>query len=95
MKKLLLLSLIIIGCSGKTSLNDADKEYVRTTLDLLKTRSNFSVQEDSNAVKRSLDSVYKRHHTSAGEYKKETESFSTDRDRTAAIFSAINDSIGK
>lgn len=84
-----------ISCGGKPSLNSDDTEYVRTTLDLLRTRANFTPTEDSTSIKRSLDSVYRRHHTSAADYQAQTLSFSDDHDRVSAIFAAINDSIGK
>jgi hypothetical protein len=91
----ILLSAFAIGCSDHPSLNDQDTGYVRTTLDLLKTRANFIPTEDSIHIKLSLDSVYRRHHTSAAEYKAQTLSFSDDPKRAEVIFGAINDSISK
>jgi hypothetical protein len=87
--------LFVTACGGKPSLNSAETEYVKTTLDLLRTRANFLPAEDSVSIKRSLDSVYRRHHTSAVEYQAQTVSRSNDPDRTGVIFAAINDSIGK
>ncbi len=87
--------LFVIACNGKPTLNSTDTEYIRTTLDLLRTRANFLPPEDSMSIKLSLDSVYRRHHTSSAEYQAQTVSLSKDPDRTGVIFAAINDSIGK
>ncbi|HEY3873983.1 MAG TPA: hypothetical protein VGM92_00770 [Candidatus Kapabacteria bacterium] len=84
-----------ISCGGKTSLSSTDQDYVNITLDLLRTRAAFAPGIDSIRIMRSLDSVYTRHHTTLVEYKKESSALSEDRDRTAAVFNAINDSIGK
>ncbi len=96
MKYILVLSvLLVISCGGKPSLNDEDTDYVRTTLDLLRTRANFIPTEDSTQIKLSLDSVYRRHHTSAADYKAKTVALANDAKRTEAIFGVINDSISK
>ncbi|HZK75457.1 MAG TPA: hypothetical protein VFD13_00990 [Candidatus Kapabacteria bacterium] len=70
-------------------------DYIRTTVDLLKTRANFAVAEDSAHVKYSLDSVYNRHHISAAEYRTQTTSLADDPKHAEAVFAAINDSISK
>jgi hypothetical protein len=90
-----LLLALALGCSDHSSLNDQDTDYVRTTLDLLKTRANFIPTEDSTHIKLSLDSVYRRHHTSAANYKAQTLAFVDDPKKAEAIFGVINDSIGK
>jgi hypothetical protein len=86
---------LLIGCSDHPSLNEHDGDYVRTTLDILKTRANFVPTEDSMQIKLSLDSVYSRHHTSAEDYKAKTIALSDNPKRAEAIFDAINDSISK
>lgn len=91
----LLLTAIIMGCSDHPSLNSQDTEYVRTTLDLLRTRANFAPTQDSTSISSSLDSVYRRHHTSAADYQAKTLALSADQKRAEGIFNAINDSIGK
>jgi hypothetical protein len=90
-----LLSALAIGCSDHPSLNDQDTDYVRTTLDLLKTRANFIPTEDSIHIKLSLDSVYHRHRTSAADYKAQTLVLTDDPKKAEVIFGAINDSISK
>jgi hypothetical protein len=97
MKHFFLVQLVFLvcSCSGKPSLNSSDIEYVRTTLDLLHTRAQFIPTEDSVSVERSLDSVYRKHHTSATEYKAQTLSLADEPKRAEVIFNAINDSIGK
>jgi hypothetical protein len=90
-----LFVLSVVACGGKPTLNDEDTDYVRTTLDLLRTRANFIPTEDSTQIKQSLDSVYRRHHTSAADYKAKTVALADDAKRTEAIFGAINDSISK
>ena len=90
-----LFVLFVVACSGKTSLTPADTEYVGTTLDLLKTRANFAPAEDSMSIKLSLDSVYRKHHTSAADYQAKTVAFSDDPKRAEVIFGAINDSVSK
>ncbi|HET6399977.1 MAG TPA: hypothetical protein VFH95_01125 [Candidatus Kapabacteria bacterium] len=97
MKKIffVLAVLFVAACAKKPSLNDADTEYIRTTVDLLKTRANFAVGEDSVHIKYSLDSVYRRHHTSAAEYRTQTVSLATDPKHAEAVFAAISDSISK
>ncbi len=95
MKKFIPILFCLAACGGKSSLNTADQDYVRTSIDLIRTRASFTVNQDSLAIERSLDSVYARHHTSAKQYQDETVALSSDRDRTAAIFAAINESIGK
>jgi hypothetical protein len=91
----LLLTVIIIGCSDHPSLNSQDTEYVRTTLDLLRTRANFVSTQDSASITLSLDSAYRRHHTSAADYQSKTLALSNDPKKAELIFNAINDSIGK
>lgn len=97
MKKLIfvLFVLCVTSCSGKPSLNSSDMNFIRTTVDLLKTRANFAVAEDSSHVKYSLDSAYRRHHTSAVEYRSQTASLADDPKHAEAVFAAINDSISK
>jgi hypothetical protein len=92
---LVLSVLCVVACGGKPTLNEEDTDYVRTTLDLLRTRANFIPMEDSTSIKLSLDSVYRRHHTSAEAYKTQTVALSDDPKHTEAIFGAINDSISK
>ncbi len=87
--------LSVAACSGKSALNDDDTAYIETTLDLLKTRANFIPTEDSMQIKLSLDSVYRRHHTSAANYKAQTLTMTDDPKKAEAIFGAINDSISK
>ena len=87
--------LSIAACNGKPALNYDDTNYVRTTLDLLKTRANFIPTEDSASIKLSLDSVYRQHHTSAAEYKAQTLAMTDDPKKAEAIFGAINDSVSK
>jgi len=92
---LFLIALLVSSCAGKVSLTPADTEYIITTLDLLKTRANFASAEDSINIKLSLDSVYRKHHTSAADYQAKTVALSDDRKHAEAIFGAINDSINK
>ncbi len=95
MKRLILVPFFLVACGGKPTLTPTDTEYVRTTLDLLKTRANFAPVEDSAHIAFSLDSVYRRHHTSASDYKAQTLSFAGDPKRGEVIFNALNDSVGK
>ena len=90
-----MIAALLIGCSDHPSLNTQESEYVRTTLELLKTRANFIPSEDSTHIKLSLDSVYRKHHTSATDYQAKTLALSDDSKLAEAIFGAINDSISK
>ena len=97
MKRFFLVLIIpfVVACGGKPTLSPSDTDYVRTTLDLLKTRANFAPNEDSTRIKLSLDSAYQRHHSSAADYQAKTLALSDDPQRAEAIFGAINDSIGR
>ncbi len=92
---LILIVLFVTACNNKPKLNADDIAYIKTTVDLLKTRANFAAGEDSTLVKLSLDSVYRRHHTSAPEYRTQTVSLANDLQHAEAVFAAINDSISK
>ena len=92
---LVLLATFAYGCVSKPSVNEEDIEYIQTTMDLLKARANFAVEEDSIHLKLSLDSVYQRHHTSAQAYQKQTISLADDPKHAEIVFTAINDSIAK
>jgi hypothetical protein len=87
--------LCIVACTSKPRITNDDIAYIRTTIDLLKTRANFTLAEDSAHFKYSLDSVYRRHHTSAAEYRTQTISLVDDPKHAEAVFAAINDSISK
>jgi hypothetical protein len=91
---LVLLALSIVSCKGKPSLDSDDKEYIRTSVDLLRTRAHFGSQTDSAHIVMSLDSVYKRHHTTREAYTKETTALADDPKHAVLIFNAINDSVG-
>jgi hypothetical protein len=97
MKKMIFVLFVLCAasCGGKPSLNSTDTEYVHTTVDLLKARANFAVGEDSIHITRSLDSVYRQHHTSASQYRTQTVSLADDPKHAEAVFAAINDSISK
>ena len=95
MKRLLVLCLlVVVSCKGKPTLNDDDKQYINTTLDLLRTRANLQPQFDSARIMTALDSVYRLHHTTRGDYKKETIALAEDTKHAELVFNAINDSIG-
>ncbi len=90
-----LLAICLLGCSDHPKLSSQDLDYVQTTVDLLRTRANFIPAQDSLSIKRSLDSIYRKHHTSAAEYQAQTLALSNDPKQAEAIFNAINDSISK
>jgi hypothetical protein len=89
-----LLVFIVLSCKGKPSLSDDDKAYIRTTIDLMRTRANFGPNTDSLHVLQSLDSVYKRHHTSRGAYIQESASLADDPKHAELVLTTINDSVG-
>ncbi len=92
---LVLAVLAVIGCTKKPSLTSEDAAYIQTTVELLRARANFAPNEDSLLIKFSLDSVYRRDHTSAAEYQKQSAALAEDPKHAAAVFDAINDSIAK
>jgi hypothetical protein len=91
---LLLTILLVASCKGKPAIDDDDKEYIRTTIDLLRTRAHFGPQTDSAHIVMSLDSVYRRHHTTRDAYTKETSALAGDPKHAELVFNAINDSVG-
>ena len=91
----ILAVLCIAACTTKPGLSSKDIAYVQTTVDLLRTRANFAPNEDSVQIKFSMDSVYRRHHTSAAEYQKQSAALADDPKRAGMVFDAINDSIAK
>lgn len=92
---LVLAVLCVPGCSKKTSLTAEDTAYIRTTMELLRARASFTPNEDSSQLKFSLDSVYRRDHTSAAEYQKQSAALANNPKHAAMVFDAINDSISK
>ena len=88
-------TLSIIGCAKKPSVTSEDVPFIQTTVDLLRTRANFGPNEDSAHITFSLDSVYRRHHTSAAEYQKQSSALADDPKHAGVVFDAINDSIAK
>src|SRR5205823_3319649 len=96
MKALLmcLLLLSIVACSKKPSLSSDDIAYVRTTLDLMRTRARMQPGADSVVVKSMLDTTYRRHKISKELYLKQTSEIGSDPARTDRIYKAINDSVG-
>jgi hypothetical protein len=89
-----LCAICIFSCKGKPSITSDDKEYIRTTIDLMRTRANFSAQIDSVHATASLDSVYRRHHTTRDAYTKQSGALASDPKHAALVFNAINDSVG-
>ena len=88
------LVLSVLSCNGKPSLYSDDVEYIRTTIDLMRTRANFGPETDSAHTKMSLDSVYRRHHTTRETYTKQTASLANDPKHAELVITAINDSVG-
>ncbi len=94
-KAWLMVALFVLGCSQKPSVRSEDIAYVQTTVDLLRTRANFAPQMDSAQIQFSLDSVYRRHHTSASEYQQQSAALASDPKNAVVVFAAISDSISK
>ena len=95
MKRILILCiLVVVSCKAKPTIDDDDKQYINTTLDLLRTRANLQPQFDSVRIMSALDSVYHRHHTTRDDYKKETIALAEDTKHAELVFNAINDSVG-
>ncbi len=92
---LVLIAFLATACNSKPKLNSDDIAYIQTTVDLLKARANFAVGEDSAHINFSLDSVYRRHHTSGAEYRTQTVSLADNPKHAKAVFAAISDSISK
>ena len=89
------LSLCVVtGCTKSNGLSSDDTEYIRTTLDLLRTRANIKPGMDSNTVKLMLDTLYKRHHTSRVDYLTQTTALGNDPKHIEAVYNAIKDSVG-
>ena len=89
-----LIVLSVLACKGKPTLTDDDREYVRTTIDLMRTRANFGPDTVSLHTTLSLDSVYKRHHTTRGAYIQQSATLADDPKHAELVFTAINDSVG-
>ena len=83
----------VIGCSESTDLGPTDVEYIRTTVDLVRTRSLLPAGTDSLAVKRAVDAVFVRHHTNASEYKSDAAKLGSDPQKAQKIIEAVRDSL--
>jgi len=93
-RALVLSVLLVVSCKGKPSITSDDKEYIRTTIDLMRTRANFGAQIDSVHATASLDSVYRLHHTTRNAYTKQSGALANDPKHAALVFNVINDSVG-
>ena len=86
---------LYIGCkSNKNGLTSEEISYVRTTLDLMRTRANIKPGMDSILIKSMLDTVYRRHHTSRSDYLNRTGHLGDDPKRAEVVYNAIKDSVG-
>ena len=102
MKRLAFFVVLItmIGCEKKSSLASDDIEYVRTTVDLLRTRAALSMTTDSLPVdsvrvKSALDSVYRLHRTTREAFLNWSTHLADDPKHAAAFYEAVNDSIAR
>lgn len=84
----------MIGCKAKPSLSTEDTRYVRTTIGLMRLRSELRPPVDSTDLARRLDSVYRVFSTSKQAYLNETSQLGTNVPRAAAVYAAIKDSLG-
>ena len=91
----LLGCLAIAACGPSTDLGSSDLDYIRTTVDLVTTRSALPVGTDSLTVLRTLDSLYARHHTTSKEYVEQTADLANDPPKAQKIFEAVRDSLKK
>jgi len=110
-KHAILASLFIaslISCKSKTGLDPEEAKYVRTALDLIRVRAEFSAEigarkkdslaKDSTAIdsvrfNASLDSVYRRDGINRQQFIDWTTSLAQDPKRAAAFYGALNDSM--
>ena len=89
----LLLIAIVVGCSKSEELNSGDFDYIRTSVDLIRTRTALPPGTDSIVMQHSIDSVLRRHRTTPSEYKQRTNALAADAPRAQHIFEAIRDSL--
>ena len=111
MRKVLIACVMIatlLSCKSKTVLDPEEAKYVRTALDLIRVRAEFSAEigarkkdslaKDSTAIdsvrfNASLDSVYRRDGINRQQFIEWTTQLAQDPKRAAAFYGVLNDSM--
>jgi hypothetical protein len=100
--------MFLVSCKAKTTLDPEDAKYVRTALDLIRVRAEFSAEigarkkdslaknfsvSDSIRFNASLDSIYLRDGVNRKQFIQWTTQLADDPKHVAAFYSALNDSM--
>lgn len=81
------------GCSQPAGIGTSEVEYIRTTVDLVRARNNLPPGTDSLSVRRTIDAVLSRHHTTSSQYNLLSRTLADDPEKAQKVFEAVRDSL--
>ena len=89
-----ILAFGLWGCAKKPGMNSSDVEYVKLSLDLMRTRTAVDTTLDSSARLAKFAKVFTKHQTSKADYLKASEGLASEPARATAVYNALRDSLG-